>query len=268
MNPLYFGSSQKALFGIYHQPQGPGRNRGVVLCNPLGEEAIRSHRAYRQLATMMARERFHVLRFDYYGTGDSAGDSGDGATGQWLEDIATATDELKDISGAAKVSWVGLRYGATLAIKAAQRRSDLDRLVLWDPVIDGKLYLRELRDMHVDFVRAGFAGRHRETNPGAFGHGEEVIGFPLTPALRGEIEMVDLTAIAKCRAKKVALILSQRTAAHQRFIEHMGTWSSEALVHDIAGGADWNSEEAFSDLAVSASLVPKELLQAIIDSLA
>ena len=146
MNPLYFGSSDKALFGVYHAPAGqPARNRGVVLCNPFGDEAIKSHRAFLQLANRLASERFHVLRFDYFATGDSAGESEQGTVEQWLADIGTAADEIKDASGAAKVSLVGLRFGATLALQAATRRRDLDRVTLWDPIVRGGVYVAHLR---------------------------------------------------------------------------------------------------------------------------
>src|SRR5215217_413896 len=103
MNPLYFGSSQKPLYGVYHppksQPGRPVRTTGVVLCYPLGQEYMRAHRAFRQLATLLTKSGFPVLRFDYYGTGDSGGDGDAG---------------------------------------------DVDKVVLWDPIVDGKAYVQAM----------------------------------------------------------------------------------------------------------------------------
>ena len=76
MNPFYFGDSSRRLFGIYHPPKGQSpRSHGIVLCCPFGQEYMRSHRAFRQLANLLSRRGFHVFRFDYHGTGDSDGES-------------------------------------------------------------------------------------------------------------------------------------------------------------------------------------------------
>ena len=71
--PLYFGADAE-LFGLY-QPADASAGKAVLLCPPLGQEQIRCHRLYRQLAHALAAEGIAVLRFDYYGCGDSAGAS-------------------------------------------------------------------------------------------------------------------------------------------------------------------------------------------------
>src|SRR5687768_16729988 len=115
MNPFYFGSSQRPLYGVYHPSKGrTARPVGVVLCYPLGQEYMRAHRAFRQLATLLTKNGFPVLRFDYAGTGDSAGDGSAGSVATWVEDIGAAIDELKDTAGVSRVSLVGLRAGGAL----------------------------------------------------------------------------------------------------------------------------------------------------------
>ena len=86
----------------------------------------------------------HVLRFDYLGTGDSAGEVCDVVLEDWLENICQAVDELKETTGLRTIGLVGLRFGSALAALAAQTRSDVDRLVLWDPIADGHEYLDTL----------------------------------------------------------------------------------------------------------------------------
>lgn len=143
MNGFYFGPSERQLFGAYDPPQGGGR-RGVVLCYPWAREYLLAYPTIRQLARTLAAGGWHVLRFDYYGTGDSAGEQSEATRAQWLSDIGTAVDELKDVGQLSRVSLVGMRYGAALAAEAAATRHDVDRMVLWDPVVDGRSYLREL----------------------------------------------------------------------------------------------------------------------------
>ena len=50
--PFFFGADQ-GLFGIYHPPVVPA-TQAALLCPPLGQDHIRSHRLYRQLATVLA----------------------------------------------------------------------------------------------------------------------------------------------------------------------------------------------------------------------
>ena len=146
MNPFFFGNSQAATVRCLPSSQsadvrGPP---AVVLCYPLWQEYMRAHRAFRQLAMLLSKAGFSVLRFDYFGTGDSAGESDAGDVSRWTHDISTAIDELKDTAGVSKVSLVGLRVGASLAAAVAAERKDLDRIVLWDPVVGGKAYVEKM----------------------------------------------------------------------------------------------------------------------------
>jgi alpha/beta superfamily hydrolase len=74
--PLYFGSEVRARSGWLHRGVGPSSS-GVVICNPFGFEVICAHRTLRHLADSLAGAGLPTLRFDYDGTGDSAGDDRD-----------------------------------------------------------------------------------------------------------------------------------------------------------------------------------------------
>jgi alpha/beta superfamily hydrolase len=74
MTPLLFGSADAPLYGVHHAPQAAPQRTGIVLCYPFGQEYMRAHRACRQLAMLLAKKGYHVLRFDYSGTGNSSGD--------------------------------------------------------------------------------------------------------------------------------------------------------------------------------------------------
>ena len=143
MNPFFFGTKERRLFGAYDPPRGTGR-RGAVVCYPWAREYLLAHPTLRHLARLLSGRGFHVLRFDYSGTGDSAGDAADASQDQWLADVQTAVDELKEVGQLAQVGLIGMRYGAALAAWTAGRRRDIDRLVMWDPVFDGRAYLAEL----------------------------------------------------------------------------------------------------------------------------
>ncbi|WP_162258292.1 alpha/beta fold hydrolase [Frateuria sp. Soil773] len=154
--PLYFGEGGE-LFGLYHAPGGRA-GKAVLLCAPLGQEQIRCHRIYRQLAHALAAEGMAVLRFDYYGCGDSAGAS---AEVDWLRCIAdtqAAAAELRRRSSVAQVVAFGARLGGSIALEAASP-AHFAGLVLWDPVLDGDAYIARLDalqdELRVDPKRFG-----------------------------------------------------------------------------------------------------------------
>ncbi|MBE1161975.1 alpha/beta fold hydrolase [Dyella acidiphila] len=142
--PFYFGP-ESALFGLFHASATPAR-KAVLLCPPLGQDQIRCHRLYRQLAQALAAEGIAVLRFDYYGTGDSAGGSVEMDWQRCLADTAAAANELRARSGVDRVLAFGARLGGSIALaSAAQAR--LAGIVAWDPVLDGRAYVAQLDAM-------------------------------------------------------------------------------------------------------------------------
>lgn len=145
MNPFYFGSSARPLFGMYASPAERSPVLGaVVLCQPLGSEYINAHRAVRQLALMLSEAGFHTLRFDYYGTGDSGGESENILLDDLVQDIGLAIDELCSMSGAARVRLVGLRFAGSLVARAAAvYHNRVEAVVLWDPVVSGVNHIEE-----------------------------------------------------------------------------------------------------------------------------
>jgi pimeloyl-ACP methyl ester carboxylesterase len=160
-----------------------------VICHPFGQEYMRAHRALRELAERLAAGGFHVLRFDYSGCGDSAGESAEGTLEQWTRDIAAAMDEVRETSGAPRIGLVGLRLGATLAALLAAERDDIERLVLWAPIRDGAAYLRELQAAQDAWLRDH---AHRERAGPATALEGEALGFEITPAVAASLQHLRL----------------------------------------------------------------------------
>jgi pimeloyl-ACP methyl ester carboxylesterase len=158
----------------------------------------------RQLGVRLAKLGHAVLRFDYSGAGDSAGESVHGDVDLWLGDIAAAIDEVRRRRRASHVTLLGLRFGATLAALAAARRDDVDRLVLWEPVQDG-----------ADYLHAGFAEQRawterfaawRRLSPAELPAApEEILGFPVPAAMRRSIAAVDLRDLTRT-ARSVLIV--------------------------------------------------------------
>jgi hypothetical protein len=56
------------------------------------------------------------------------------------------------LSGSSMVRVLGVRAGALLACRSAGASNDVQRLVLWDPVSDGDVYLHALRRIQVGII--------------------------------------------------------------------------------------------------------------------
>jgi alpha-beta hydrolase superfamily lysophospholipase len=132
-------------FGWFHPPvRTAATGRGVVLCPPFGYDAIRTGRGWRVLADMLAAAGLPVLRFDYPGTGDSAGEEEPGRLEEWIASIGAAGAWLRAEAGVRKVALCGFRLGADLAAAAAQRPGTASTLALLAPVGSGRAWRRQL----------------------------------------------------------------------------------------------------------------------------
>ena len=244
MLPLFFGTSDKQLYGVYHQPEGgAGSELGVILCPPFGQEGMRAHRALRQLALLLARRGLHVFRFDLFGTGDSAGDGEEASLAQWLDDIDTAAEELREMAGIDRVVLVGVRLGAMLAVHAAAKRDDVEALVLWDPITDGREYVKEMLE------EAERKSRRGETIG--------INGYPLTKDMRAELEAMTITGAA-IDAARVFVVASHERPAFDELRASLSDREGFSFEH-VPSPSDWNRVDDFGGV-----LIPQEVIQAIL----
>lgn len=213
--PRFFGAGERQLFGIYHAPDGATiRDAGVVLCYPGPQEYSQVHWGYQKLAGLLAAAGFHVLRFDYYGTGDSYGDTAAGSLAQWSEDVGRAVTELRDIAGIRRVSAVAMRLGGAIALRASASGVKLRDLVLWDPVVSGTEYVSLLdatEDLRLRMLN------YPEPNDRVPG---EVLGYAFTDAMRAETQSVDLRTEPVGRIDRILLIGAAFTAAQESLVGH------------------------------------------------
>lgn len=152
MHCFYFGDGKQPLYGVHHSPSASlYRQEAVLICNPIGQEYFRSHAVLRNLAQSLSSQGYHVLRFDYRGTGDSSGEMCDFSIEHWLDDIQMATSELRAVSGVDNISAVGLRIGGTLSLLSSTR-CNFHRLILWDAVVDSGKYLDDLKKINSQLI--------------------------------------------------------------------------------------------------------------------
>jgi pimeloyl-ACP methyl ester carboxylesterase len=246
-HPFFFGPVARQLFGVYHAPLAPTPTpAAVVLCPPFGQEYMRTHRALRQLAVQLAMAGHHVLRFDYSGTGDSAGDGAAVTIDAWLEDVETAIDEIRDTTGITDVALIGLRIGAMLAATTARRRTDVTKLVLWDPVVSWRLYLESLLALA------------KRQPPGD--DTLSVEGYPLPSSLCRPDLLPDIGA-PPAQVATVGLVVSEQRPEFEALRQHLPAAAGRSWFAFVDTPARWDHVDSFG-----AVLFPRAIVRIIVDS--
>jgi uncharacterized protein len=241
VNPFLFGESGKALYGVHHPPRGStSRSSGIVLCYPFAQEYMRAHRAFRQMALLLSGEGFHVLRFDYSGTGDSSGGPEVMSAEQWNEDVGIAVEELADVAAVGSVWLVGLRLGAAFALQAAGRR-EVAGVVLWDPVINGTTQLAEATPL---------SGR-----PGVM----ELGGTPLLPAMRDDLGEIDLLSVPFPRGLKTLIAVSADNASYRELRDRLSRDGADVTYSCVPSDGRWNEFDNWGS-----ALIPQALIRSIV----
>jgi len=254
VNPFFFGTAARPLYGVYHPPKGTaGEKVGVVLCYPIHVEYMRAHRAFRQLTSLLTRRGMHVLRFDYHGTGDSGGDESEGTLDGWTADVESAIDELRETAGLSTVTVVGLRLGAALGARAVAGRSDVDRLILWDPVVSGEAYLADL------LRRPPAEGFEADGPNGAMG----VRGYPMSRELFDGLRGLKLDTEQVPADISVGLVVPAEDSAFARLREAWSVAGRPVSLDVVPSDANWGEGDEFG-----AALIPQGIVQAIVDRVA
>lgn len=119
------------LFGILHRPTGvPEREVGIIFLSPGVKSRVAPHRLYVKMTESLLRQGYPVLRFDFFGLGDSEGELPEKelvdlyATvqdGRYIDDTLCAMDWMEERLGLRKFVLAGLCGGALTGLFAAAK---------------------------------------------------------------------------------------------------------------------------------------------------
>lgn len=200
-------SGGSTVFEVTYLPARPA-NLGVVICSSILVEQLTNYRPEVLLARGLAARGFAVQRFHYRGTGLSGGENTDATWETMCEDAAAATERLRSRAHVDGVAFIGARWGAAVAAAVA-RSYPAGPLVLWEPVLDGKRYFREM--IRARLVREvkdrRFAGATDLWKTELAERGwVDLLGYTLHRALYESGQGVDLEALLAGRRSSVLLI--------------------------------------------------------------
>lgn len=142
IEPFFLAGEHGALFCINLYPTHTAPKAGILYLHPFAEEMHKSRRMAALQARRFAAEGYAVLQVDLTGCGDSACDFGDATWETWLADARRAHAWLLAKTTGPIILW-GLRTGASLAVELASVLPDIERLLLWQPVVNGEQYLNQ-----------------------------------------------------------------------------------------------------------------------------
>ena len=187
VSAAYIETGLGRIFTLYNEPQGEiVRSSAIVLLYPGDQEYKMVHWAYRNLASSLAKNGWPVLRMDYLGTGDSAGETGTGNLDLWTQNAFDACSYLKTKVDALHLQVVAVRLGTFVASQLTTR-IDILNTILWDPPLDGKSYLRELRNLEQQLKRYD-RFKKVEVPAAEFAVMEYSAGFPVSQSMITELD--------------------------------------------------------------------------------
>lgn len=200
----------------------------------MGREYIASHRVYQQLAVRLSNVGFHVLRFDFFGCGDSSGDSEQGRIPQWLNDITTAVNKIRERCNLTKVCLAGVRLGGTLSLMAGAERGDIESIVLWDPVVNGKDYIEELTTLQQEMLVKSKVRRDSFVTDQV-----EILGFAFHRQMLGRLAEVDLLSVRRHPANNILIVESGEKTRDGKLVECLERVGADVEYQRLPGPAVW-----------------------------
>ena len=233
----WFGDPRRPLLGWLSAPAGALGSSGVLVLPDVGAQYWSSHRTLRVLAERLATAGHTVLRVDYDGTGDSAGDQWDPhRLDAWRSSAATGAAELRAL-GCCHLTVVGVRLGGMLALLDGGTL-EADEVVAWAPSASGKRHARGLRLLGEPIPRdAGLTSG----------------GVVFTPQTLGALSELDLARTLAAPAPRTLLLgeVAPKVVAH---LEGLGG----SVDHQDPGG---------SDVALDRSTEDAEAAEAVVDAI-
>jgi len=249
--PTWFGPGSRPLFGWIHGEENePGP--AVIICPPIGYEYWCSYATLRELAERLARRGAMVMRFDYDGTGDSAGDYHDpGRAEALLTSVRHAMTELSArCSG--PLTLIGLRLGGSLALTAATG-GKASRVVLWDAVVSGRRFVRELK-----MLKMSKASPAADEDDGLL----EVAGTVFLPTTLEGLGQIDLLKLKNLKVQRALLIDRADRPGGAGLRDVLASQGVDAQLLSLPGTRE------LLDVPTEDAQIPEAILQAVVNEIA
>lgn len=261
----YIKSGNGWAYTFLCRPKAGTSRLGAVVIGPFAEEKKSSLKPLAELTRTLGSSGIAAMRIDLRGTGDSSGSSAEISLNSMTEDVLASSEALRAECGCADIGFIGLRLGASIALLAA-RRIRTEALVLIEPVVYGRLYVRELERSRA--IRRMLT--RRDAEPPALQQpsgGPELAatvdmdGMELASSFLAELEALELSNVARelvatGMAPRHTLILQvgARTTARADYVR-LAESLKDATLEAVVAEPFWLQADYVNPNAVSEKLI-------------
>ena len=249
--PLFLDSNAGKIFALFFPAQSPLKG-SILYLPPFAEEMNRCRTTAAHQARNFSRLGYATLLLDPYGTGDSQGDFNETSWTVWLDDVKNAADWLRTRTNTDITLW-GCRLGALLAANMAdQHPNEFQKLLLWQPVLDGKMFLTQYLRLRVAFLMDnGLPPETTESMRNAMRAGEsvEVAGYALSPQLASDLDekrLIEFSNLKNLNVKwfeHVAESGKPITLISKKVIATLQNKKCDVSVHTFIGPQIWQLQK-------------------------
>jgi exosortase A-associated hydrolase 2 len=250
IEPFFLSGEQGSLFCIHLCPRHTAPKAGILYLHPFAEEMHKSRRMAALQARRFAAEGYAVLQVDLTGCGDSAYDFGDATWEMWLDDAHRAYAWLSEKTAGPIMLW-GLRTGASLAVEVASALPDIERLLLWQPVVNGEQYLNQF--LRIKLASEMLSGGQAQSGTKDLrakleaGEGIEVGGYMLGATMARDLARLKLAGTApSCPVEWIDIGTENSdipTPASQRIVDAWRTAGVNVHTRTVTGEPFWVTQE-------------------------
>lgn len=237
--PITYGHG---LHAMKFSPAGAPAGAAIIV-SPLFEEKRCAHRTLFIAAQRMATAGYTTLIPELTGIGNSAGNLTAINIDNWLVDLQSAVAVLPaDLP----LTIIGCRAGALFSI-AALGGFDVSRIILWQPAISGKTYLREaiLRRMSQNSILGG-----EKPKVGEFEIEGQLLSAELFTGIQ-TLKMPDMVSHADIRLLQCSFsekILGDYARLQER-------WGEALTISAIIGKPFWQPHTPYNYAELAAAIV-------------
>lgn len=250
IQPFFLDGPRGRLLCLWLTPSGRVPRGGVLYLHPFAEEMHKSRRMAALQARALAAAGFAVLQIDLTGCGDSTGDFADASWSLWREDARLAHAWLA-ARGTGPITLWGLRTGALLAAGMAAELEGVARLLLWQPVSNGDLFMNQFLRIRLagEMLAEGQSQSGTKVLRAALAAGEtlEVGGYGLSPAMSLELSGLRLDQLRPpCPVDWFEIVRDPAAPlppASQRVVEVWREGGSPVRTHGVQGDPFWITQE-------------------------
>lgn len=250
LKPFFLDSPRGPLFCLSLRPTEIEPKGCLLYLHPFGEEMHKSRRMAALQARALASAGYLVLQPDLTGCGDSHGDFGDASWQAWREDALLSHAWLRQQTAAPLILW-GLRTGATLAVDLSRDLPDIQRLILWQPVNNGDMFLNQF--LRIKLASEMLAEGQAQSGTKALraqlekGEGIEVGGNMLSSAMAiqlGAIKLADMQPTCPVRWLEIGAEAGTKpTPASQRIVDIWRAAGINVDIETVVGEPFWVMQE-------------------------